>query len=213
MSVCLLIIDDGRGYVDGCLESAAQYLPPMDACVMIDDSDHELGFAGAVQAGWEGVLETGCEFVFHLESDFRFTEPVGIERMVNLLRRYPHLTQVSLLRQPWNDEEKAAGGIIQAYPEQFDERVEHLTLPLENGGVRYQRDVWTETDRFIFTTNPSVYSVELCRRGFPDPPEAEGRFGGAIRAERPEARCGIWGGKFDGPRVQHIGEHRAGRGY
>ena len=202
MSVCLLLIDDLReDYLARCLESIGQFVGhDFAANVTILDPDHELGFAGSVQEGWRQVLETGCEWVFHVEGDFVFNEPVEIERMIAVLRRHPHLTQMSLLRQPWNEAEKAAGGIVQQWPEDFHE-------------VSESGDVWTETRRWVFTTNPSVYSVEVCKRGFPDPPEAEGRFGGEWLKEEPWRKSAFWGPKFGAPKVTHIGEHRTGTGY
>jgi hypothetical protein len=200
MSICLLLIDDGReDYLARCLESMGENLPGVfDHAVTVLDPEHELGFAGAIQRGWQEALETGAEWVFHVEGDFLFNEPVDVERMVGVLRRTPHLSQMSLLRQPWNPEEREAGGIVHQHPDDFWE-------------VRDGDDVWTETQRYCFTTNPSVYSMNLCKRGFPDPPESEGRFGLKLAAEG--RRLGIWGGKWDSPRVSHIGDTRAGVGY
>lgn len=197
MSVCLLIIDDGRGHLDGCLESCAQYLPPMDACVMVDDSGHELGFAGAIQAGWDGVLETGCEFVFHLESDFRFCEPVDLRHMERLQEAMPSLAQITLKRQPWNPDEVAAGGVVELHPEDFERRSSGRTK-------------WTEHRRF-FTTNPSLYRASICERGWPQRRRSEGMF----THELLDAgySFAIWGPKFAPPMVEHVGKARAGFGY
>lgn len=201
MSVALLIVDDGReDYLARCRENLAEYLPPFEHTVLIDDSEHTLGFDGAVRKGWELVLTTGCEYVIHWESDFLANERVPLGRMIACLRRNPHLTQMSLLRQAVNNEEKAAGGIVQAYPDEFHE-------------VRENGDVWVQTRRFIFTTNPSVYAIDMCKRAWPKAPESEGKFGAHLRSDIPGAAAGIWGGKWDAPRVEHIGEVRAGNGY
>jgi hypothetical protein len=202
------VIDDGRAdYLDRCLESVAVYLPPMDACVMVDDSNHELGFAGAIQAGWDGVLETGCEWVFHLESDFVFTHPVPVDAMRGVILRSdyhgpnpkgPTITQVSLLRQPWNEREKVAGGLILADPDDF----------------REVRCGWTFVEhRRYFTTNPSLYSTELCRRGWPQVAKSEGIFTHELLTEWDKRRFAIFGGWNDPPRCWHIGESRTGNGY
>lgn len=213
MSVCLLLIDDGRAdYMARCLESVGENLPPFDHQVTILDPDHELGFDGAVREGWRQVLETGAEWVFHAESDFLYNEPVDVHRMVAVLRRHPHLTQMSLLRQAWNDSEKAAGGIVQQWPEDFHEVSEAVTK-VNGYGISYLADRWLETRRFIFTTNPSVYSTRLCERGWPQAPESEGKFGAYLLRDEPWRKCGIWGGKDDPPRVTHIGDVRAGVGY
>lgn len=207
-STCLLIIDDGRGYLDGCLDSAALNLPPMDACVMVSDPDHDLGFAGAVQAGWDGVLETGCEWVLHLESDFIFTHPVPLEAMRRIIAESggnlgtellpPQILQVSLLRQAWNEREKAAGGVILADPDHF--RTIHAGA------------TWTEHRKY-FTTTPSLYPAELCKRGWPQKPRSEGVFTHQLLAESEKHCFAVYGGWNDPPRCWHIGETRAGKGY
>ena len=206
MSTCLLIIDDGReDYLDRCLESASVYLPPMDACVMVSDPDHELGFAGAVQAGWDGVLETGCEWVFHLESDFVFTHPVPLDGMRTIIEgsnaHGPNpretILQVSLLRQAWNERERAAGGLILADAEDF--RTVHCV------------GVYTEHRRY-WTTNPSLYRTAICERGWPQVPNSEGVFTHGLLAEHPKNRFAIYGSWNDPPRCWHIGETRAGTG-
>ncbi len=207
-TTCLLIIDDGRkDYLDRCLESAATYLPPMDACVMVSDPDHELGFASAVQAGWDGVLETGCEWVFHLESDFLLTHPVPLDSMRRIIEgsdaHGPNpketILQVSLLRQAWNAREKAAGGLILADVEDFC-------------AVRTAGGEFTEHRRY-FTTNPSLYRASLCHRGWPQVPNSEGVFTHELLADDAKLRFAIYGGWNDPPRCWHIGTERAGIGY
>ncbi len=201
MTTCLLVIDDGRAdYLFRALNSVKRNLPAFEHTVTVMDIGHKLGFSGAVQEGWRQVLQTGADHVFHLEGDFAINQPVELERMIAVLERMPHLTQMSLLRQAWNREEKAAGGIVHQAPDEYTERTDG-------------DDTWTETQRFIFTTNPSVYSTQLCRRGWPDEQHSEGVFGGVLRRERPDARCGIWGAKWDPPRVTHLGAHRTGWGY
>lgn len=197
-SVCWLITTDRPGCLEQSLPSLKANLPEPDHVIVIHDEGHQLGFTGAVAEGWRQVLETGADYVWHHEDDFTYRARVRLDRMIGVLERQPHLTQMTLLRQPVNAEEKAAGGIIHAHPEDYTERT--------------SIDTWVETDRFLFSTNPSVYSTELCKRGWPMETESEGKFGAYLRAERPEARCGIWGAKWDVPRVTHIGV-RTGTGY
>lgn len=196
MTICLLIITDGReDYLERTLASAQQNLPAFDQRIFVDDTSHELGFAGAIQKGWDQV-ET--DFVFHLEADFTFNQPVPVYRMVRLLDRQPHLAQVALKRQAWNEEEKAAGGIVELHPDDFTERVEDNLA-------------WTEHRRF-FTTNPSVYPARLCRIGWPQEPQSEGVFTHLLLRD-PMLKFAFWGGKHDPPLVEHIGAVRAGTGY
>lgn len=198
MTVALLLIDDGReDYLDRCLESLAEHLPPVDACVMVNDSDHELGFSGAIQAGWDAVLETDCKYVAHLESDFLLTERVPIRFMQLILEHDPTLAQIALLRQPWNDREQAAGGIIQQDPDSYEE---HESVAGK----------WT-THSVCMTTNPSLYPRHIVERGWPQVPASEGVFSAQLREDG--YRFAFLGGKSDGPRCEHIGVHRTGCGY
>lgn len=197
MSIALLVITDGReDYLQRSLASLQEHTAfTFDQRVVIDDSTHTLGFAGAIQAGWEKIH---TDHVLHLEADFTFNGPVDVEGMIDLLERQPHLAQVSLKRQPVNSEEIAAGGIVELHPDDFTQRSDG---PL----------VWTEHRRY-FTTNPSIYPSRLCRLGWPQEPNSEGVFTHKLLTD-PLLRFAIWGAKFDPPLVEHIGAQRAGHSY
>lgn len=197
MSVCLLLIDDGReDYLPRCLLSLGSAIDEdFDQIVHVDDTAHELGFAGAIQAGWEQV---DTEYVFHVESDFIFNAHIPLGRMRAVLSPNTHLAQLALKRQPWNESERAAGGIVEQHPDDYTERNGH-------GGL-----VWTEHRKF-FTTNPSLYRAEMCRRGWPQREHSEGHFGLGLVEDG--YSFAFWGGKFDPPMVEHVGAVRAGAGY
>lgn len=196
MSICLILIADGRDrYRERCMASAEASLPDFEQIVYVDDRAHRLGFAGAIDAAWSAVR---TDFVFHLEADFTFNAPIPLARMRDILEEHPYLAQIALKRQPWNEEERRAGGIVEAHPEDFLER---------SNGV----DLWTEHRRF-FTTNPSLYPARLCRGGWPLEPRSEGVFTHRLLAD-PHLRFAFFGGKFDEPLVEHIGGRREGNGY
>lgn len=199
MSVCLLRIGDGRDAVhERSWASLQEMLPVVQHVVTVDDRDHRLGFSGAIAQGWRDVLLTDADWVFHAELDFLYTAPIQLAGMIELLEEQSHLAQVALKRQPVNTDEIAAGGIVEAHPDDFHQRVE--------GGT-----IWTEHSRY-FTTNPSVYSTRLCRHGWPQIPHSEGVFTHRLR-EDPAVRFALWGAKYDAPLVEHIGAVRAGTGY
>lgn len=199
MNLAFLFIHDGRAdYKERTLESAEEMLPEPPRFLEVDDSAHELGFAGAIQAGWEKVIESGAEWVFHCEGDFLFNQPIPIDRMVAVLQRHPSIAQVCLKRQPWNAAEKAAGGIVELNPDVYTQHVD-------------QGDIYT-THRVCFSTNPCVYPAALCRQGWPQVENSEGVFTHRL-LEDPEVRFAFWGAKFDPPLVEHIGMERAGVGY
>lgn len=199
MSVCLLVIGDGRDdYYARSRDSASEMLPDFQARISVNDASHELGFAGAIERGWDYVLETGCRWVFHLEADFTFNAPVPVEQMIGVLERHPYLAQICLKRQPWNDEEKAAGGIVECNPDDFEERSE-------------DGEVWTEHRR-CFSTNPCIYPAALCHLGWPQESQSEGVFTHRL-LEDPTTRFAFWGPKLAPPLVEHIGAERIGTGY
>ena len=203
MSVCLLLISDGReDYLRRTLASLEENLPPFDFTVHVDDSAHELGFAGAIQKGWDKVLDTGADWVWHQEDDFTYNRPVPLERLIALSEAQPHLAQVCLRRQAVGNE-IPFGGFMEQFP-----------------GWYVERDGWVETTR-NFTTNPSLYRADLCGMGWPDAPDSEGHFGFMVREaglpwgiDGNDVRFGFWGSMKDGAEwVHHIGDERNGVGY
>jgi hypothetical protein len=222
MKLALLVFTDGRAE---CLERtlgyAATYIPAPAARVMVNDepdvdwcrwldarwgdefqiahpTDGRRGFAGAIQAGWDHPAVDSCTHVFHLEDDFTFNRHIPLQAMADVLDARPHLAQLALRRQPWNDAERAAGGIVEQHPGDYTE-------------VSDGHNTWLEHRRF-FTTNPGMYRRSLCDLGWPQGPNSEGRFGIDLFTD-PAIRCGFWGARDSGEWVTHIGDHRAGEGY
>ncbi len=222
--ICLLVITNGR---DDCLDrtiDATRNLDgPITECRIWDDTgdpDHAAmlrraypaftvhqhpdgpqGFGGAIRGAWQ-VLATQSmtPFVFHLEDDFVIREPVDLQAMADVLTWRREVAQMALLRQPWNEAERAAGGIFETWDP--GDAVQQSTLG----------HWWIEHRRY-FTTNPSLYRRALLHEhnGWPIGPDSEGRFGiGLAHAGR---TFGYWGSLGDAPRVEHIGTERVGTGY
>lgn len=157
------------------------------------------GFAGAIESGWSEV-PPDSDFVFHLEDDFVFNDHVDLDEMAAVLEQHTELVQLALLRQAWNDEERAAGGIIPQHPDDFTQVSDA------------QGHWWVEHRRF-FTTNPSLYRAEMTRRfDWPAVEHSEGIFTHRL-LEDPAVRFAFWGRRDDEPRVHHIGEQRVGINY
>lgn len=195
MTVGLLLISDGReDYLEQTLASVEENLPDFDQVVHIDDTAHELGFAGAIQAGWDRIT---TDYVFHLEQDFTFNQPVPVDRMVEVLQAHPHLVQLALLRQPWNAVERAAGGVWQQHPDSYT----------HHGLGEYR---WLEHCRH-FTTNPCLYPRWVADRGWPQTGQSEGLFGLRLFGEDSSRRAAYWGAGEEW--VTHIGQERSGHGY
>lgn len=224
--IALVVFTDGRvDCIDETIRSAAKMLHgPITTRLINDDSDDaeyrfwlrqqfepfgfrlidpaegRQGFGGAIRHAWEHLSHLWEPFVFHLEDDFTFNRPVDLSAMADTLMRNQHLVQLALRRQPWNDEERAAGGIIEQHPDDYTQSVDEL-------GYR-----WVEHRRF-FTTNPSLYRRSLIEHGWPEGEHSEGHFTHKILALDPRKRFAFWGDRHDEPWVEHIGHERAGVGY
>lgn len=219
MNVTLLVLTDGRAdCLERTLDAASIALPDVDDRVLVNDCPdpsygrwitqrwpeyrqvppqrRKRGFHGAIAAGWSEI-GPGEGFVFHLEDDFLLDQPVPLEQMGRLLDRYVHLAQVCLVRQAWNQTERAAGGIVAANPDAYTDR--------HDPGI----GDWLE-HRVCFSTNPCLYRRSLLTIGWPQVRHSEGVFTHQL-LERG------WSFAYWGPRgaqqVTHIGDTRTGVGY
>jgi hypothetical protein len=222
--ICLLVITDGRK--DCILQAIPSALANLDGPitrrVIHDDSadpEHRewlqhtfpsfqvmwnpkgrQGFGGAIRSAWSHLGHIPEKYVFHLEDDFTFNRGVPLEELALVLNGNPHLVQLALRRQPWNDTERAAGGVVESRPDEYTERSNDY-------GMR-----WLE-HRLFFTTNPSLYRTDLIRKHpWPRGPQSEGRFGLEL-TKSPKVRFGFWGSRDSGEWVTHIGRERVGIGY
>ncbi len=154
------------------------------------------GFGGAIQRGF-AQLGTS-RYVLWLEDDFTLNEPIDLRDMVRVLQNNRHLAQLVLKRQPWNDAEKTAGGIIECWPQEFHEKTD---------GKNY----WVEHTLF-FSTNLNLTPRRTFVQGWPDGTGSERTFTDMLLKD-PDTRFAFWGRKDDPPAIHHIGEQRAGIGY
>lgn len=228
--ITLLVMTDGRdNCLDLCIASARKYLSGrIDEWWMHDDTGDDTyrarlaarypqfthinggqrrGFDGAINNAWRLLGEgSQARHVFHLEQDFIFRRAVDLDAVADVLRERPYLAQMALRRQPWNDAERAAGGVVEANPASYAEC--HDQAGRE----------WLQ-HRLFWTTNPSLYRLNLCRGGWCLGPRSEGMFTHRLLAEgTPEVpgyrvRFGYWGARESGEWVEHIGTERAGTGY
>lgn len=222
MTITLLVMTDGRA--DCLARSAASFdrlRGPITTRVIHDDSGDpgyarhlevtypgyvvhstaaRSGFSGAYRSAWSWLRDNDRNpLIFSTEDDFVFTRDVDLVSMAEVLTLNPYLTQMALRRQPWNDAERAAGGIVEQHPDDYTDRGDDM-------------DDWLEHRRF-FTTNPSLVRRDLILdHDWPDGPESEGRFGIGLFAD-PAMRSAFWGARDSGEWVEHIGIQRVGTGY
>lgn len=161
-------------------------------------ADERQGFTGAICWAWSFLRHSSQQYIVHVEDDFTFNRPVDLADLAAVLSARPYLVQLALRRQAWNDQERAAGGIVEQHPGDYAE--------VSDGGA-----TWLEHRRF-FTTNPSLYRRSLCDRGWPQVEHSEGHFTHQLLVD-PAVRFGFWGGRDSGEAVHHIGADRAGVGY
>ncbi len=221
MSCAVMVITDGRS---ACLAKTVESLRAtwpagvhIDRKIMVVDkpsrdfhaemaaaypdfhvvgSNRKLGFHGAIQLGWENLGDS--QWIFHLEDDFDLS-PCGtlpIEGMQAVIRN-SSFAQVALKRQAWAEAEKHAGGIVEQWPDLYEDR----------NVLGYDVTVHKQ----FFTTNPSLYYMNIPRHGWPQCEGSEAEFTKRLLKENYE--FAYWGKKFDPPRVTHIGNSRIGTGY
>lgn len=184
-----------RGHLREILHDAHLKHP---SCEVIGGPDRR-GFGGAYANAWTYMAGLDVDFVFGLEDDFTFNRLVDLAAMAGVLDEHPNLVQLALRRQPWNAEERAAGGIVEQHPDDYTDRAD-----------RHGHE-WLEHRKF-FTTNPSLYRRSLCERGWPQVEFSEGTFTHQLLAD-PAVKFAFWGARGSGEAVTHIGVERAGVGY
>lgn len=223
-----LITDGRRECLERTVASAADNLVgPISERWMFDDTGDEehrawlkvtypdfthinggprLGFGGAIRTAWEYLdRHSDTPFVFHLEQDFVFNRLVNLQAMAATLGRHPHLAQMALRRQPWSAAEREAGGVVEQWPEEYED--------CAGGGLE-----WLE-HRMFWTSNPCLYRRELMAEGWPRGEQSERAFTHQLMSEGfdgipgDEVRCGYWGARGSGEAVTHIGHERVGVGY
>jgi hypothetical protein len=218
--IAILLIGDGRDELRAAtIESflAEVYGYRLGYVVQVDDHRHEMGFGGAIQTGWhylstalrEAALEgvpAPFDYVFHLEEDWSFAEPIDVRWLAAILDGggpvLPALAQAALRRGPVNAAERAAGGVVQAWPSEY---VDCGILSVEGGAVPYL------AHRLYFTTNPSLYRSSLMMLGWPDGPRSEQTFTEACKLFG--YSFALYGKRDHPPSILHTGHTRTGIGY
>lgn len=221
--ITLLVMTDGRA--DCLTESVASFdrlHGPITERIIHDDSGdpaygdwladahpdyivcstrQRSGFAGAYRNAWAWLRNNDRNpLIFSTEDDFVFTRDVDLTQMAAVLDQHPQLVQMALRRQPWNEQEAAAGGIVEQHPDDYADC---------HDGTHD----WLEHRRF-FTTNPHMLRRSLILgHDWPTGTNSEGRFGIGLFAADPTLRAGFWGARDFGEWCEHIGHQRIGTGY
>lgn len=228
----ILLIGDGRDKLrDATVQSFLDevYGYQLGAVVQIDDRRHDLGFGGAIRTGWHYLrqLEVDAQefgrlrpfdYVFHLEEDWRFLEPIDVRWLVSILdgadrgrgaeppvirnpEEFPRIAQAALKRGPVNAVERAAGGLVELWPRDYID----AGVITPDGATPYLQH------RLFFTTNPSLYRSELMMLGWPDCARSEAEFTRELLGWG--YAFAFYGSRQSPPSVEHTGTQRTGVGY
>jgi hypothetical protein len=155
-------------------------------------NETNLGVFATVQKGWT-LVQNGAPYIFHLENDFVFLDSIDVGQMVAVLQE-PWIVNITLLRQPWYEDERAAGGLMRKEPEKF-RAVEVRGVPV----CLHQE---------YFGHNPGLYRREFAR---PVADYTEFNYRDLLIREDPSRHFAILGRSGDPPRVLHIGTRRVGK--
>lgn len=204
----LIILSNRKGvYLDGAVASIIKHVKGFDRLTIVDDSgdvhwrssleylgeelipvaDGPAGYTTAMRKVFE-VAEG--EHVAFWEEDFRAIDTVDLTAMADLLDERPYLAEVVALRGPWFANEREAGGVLEALP---DERFELIDGLIEH--------------RAFWSTNPCVIPRRTLEHEYPNVSWSEWHFGQELLRD-PNVRFGM----VPGVRVEHVGE-RDGYGY
>jgi hypothetical protein len=209
--VAVLVIGDGRDVLRrATLRSFIDKARGIDIreVVEVDDRAHTLGFCGAIQAGWNALIEiersrrasgdTGWDYIFHLEEDWFFDRPFNVREMARILDVDSSVVQVSLLRGAENAAEREAGGLYALWPGMYYQAVDPPSV------------AYVKHDLY-WTTNPSLYTQGLIGMiDWPDGPRCEEAFGKMLALTG--SRFAVLGRMDDEPWITHTGQ-RQGVGY
>lgn len=218
MKFCVIIINDGRNdYLAETLKSFKEnvvFPEGSEVCkILIDDWPYDrdektikklakkygidklvfnpenIGVNRTVRKVWSLVPED-VDYIWHQENDFTFLEKVNIQELMTVLEN-PIIVQCAIVRQPWFEDEKQAGSLMNTRSGRFKQA--------NAAGV----DVVLHKDHFTF--NPSLYKrnwlVDL-------EPFGEYELKNYLIARNPALWFAYYGKKEDNHRVLHIGERK-----
>lgn len=218
MTYALTIRCDGRReYIEHTVESVRQFITPefSDKFIVDDSGDSEYaawldvtfpdfdcihhvertGLGGCFRAALEVVTaKPNVDYVFMVEDDTPLLSAIDLDAMAAVLLAHPVLSQLMLMRPPFNAEEIAAGGVFQLTPGEFTECSDST-------------HVWTEHNRWYgFQPNLTPRKVVECMLATPNDYL---ELGVTEVLKAAGYRFAYWGGISDPPRTAHVGYVRS----
>ncbi len=158
------------------------------------------GLSGSIRSLWAAARLYDVDYIFHVEEDFTFNQPIDIDSMRNILEFNPNIAQVALKRQPCNPAEIEVGGFMQQDPDSYE--VSGLRS-LDGDDSDW---VFHAKHRNFFTLNPCLYPRWVIDLGW-EQGWGEKEFGERLFADA-NVQCAFLGKVNDPPLVDHIGNYR-----
>lgn len=147
------------------------------------------GLAGAVQSVFDTALDTGCDYLVHIEDDMVLTRDVPVADAIAVLEAHSNLAQMCFKRV--------------AVPD--DGAADQLQAILNRSSFYGSHDTWTWYD-YLFSLGPCVIPRRVLELGWPSGPIGVGNEDGMTK------RCldagyvfGSWGLVTDEPWARHVG--------
>lgn len=221
MKFCVIIINDGRNdYLAETLKSFTEKVIFPEGSevtkILIDDWPYErdekvikklakkynidklvfnpenLGVNRTVKKVWSLIPED-VDYVWHQENDFTFIEKVDISQLMIILDN-PIIVQCAIVRQPWFDDEKESGSLMNTRPARFKQA--------NASGI----DIVVHKDHFTF--NPSLYKRSWCNFALQMEYFGEYEFKDYLLSRNPALYFSYYGRIDDHHRTLHIGERK-----
>lgn len=218
MKFALTLRCDGRrDYIEQTVESVNKYVRPhfSDRIIVNDSGDEKYadwlestfldfrcihhktrsGLGECFRASLEAVVSlTDADFAFMVEDDTPILAAIDMDAMAVVLSNHQNLSQLMLMRPPFNDEEIRAGGVYQLTPSEFHEKTDGT-------------HTWVEHDRW-FGFQPNLCSRQVIEYALAHATNFL-ELGVTDALKTAGYRFGYWGALSDTPKCAHVGHIRS----
>ena len=190
-----IIVDDS-----GSFEYRSWLEKTFPTAEVIPAGTEALGFARAMQRCFDEALHSGCDYVFHLEDDFKLNEYLDLDKLHHILKENPSLSQLVLQRNRWYLPEFEFDTLLQAVMSSGVKLTER-----QSGNHTYleQTDWWS--------CNPNIYPIDIARLGWVIEEDSERKFSKKVFSQG--YKSAFYGSPDKDSFVEHIGRYRAGYDY
>lgn len=148
------------------------------------------GLGGCFKSSLETILTTSADYAFMVEDDTPLIADIDLEAMARVLYEHPNLSQIMLMRPPFNEEERRVGGVYQMTPNEFTEQTDGTNTWVEHARWYGFQPNLSPRNVIQFMVEKATNFLEL---GVTEPLLAANQ------------RFAYWGGLNDAPMCSHDG--------